>query len=42
MRRALIALPFVVAAGVGAGAAWALAWLVDQIDRAEERGMADA
>ncbi len=38
MRRALLAVPFVVAAVVGAGATWALyrfAGLLDEIERCE-------
>ena len=39
MRRALLVLPFVVAAGVGAGVTWALyrfGVLLDELDHAEE------
>ncbi len=45
MRRPLVVLPFMVAAVVGATGTWALyrfAWLLDQIDRADEAPEADA
>lgn len=39
-RRILIALPL-VAAAAGAVAAYTLAWLIDQIDQAEAKGMSE-